>query len=357
MEELRSPAGHRAGAVSFGWPPRTRSTGAASAARFALAALLLIVFAASSVTTVSAPSDGSEPDGNGQAPVSSAAATPATHRSSAETLVTRGREILLAFYISQPFYDRSDLRLERPDGTDAHFKQLGWDGDALMFPIDGGLRSVEWWGLFGFMVDFLHNKAVARLGFGAHGREIPNPVIDTVEVEGTLKGEPAKSPIKLTDVFKRLEFTHGHNVLLFTPLLRFGTALLPVRPYVGVGGGVAVPHVEVRFPGEDYNKRTNEYQYVGPALGLVAGLEFRWGRSGWFLEYKFSHAWVDADLSGAQSWKNFNLPGDLWTQLSRWRAGAEAPEGRISTTLTAHQAAIGGGYWLQVRKPRPAAAP
>ena len=122
----------------------------------------------------------------------STAATPAA---AATAPATSGgpptRETLLAAYGGAPWYYRSNVRFQRPDGTDLLLKDVGWDGDSLYFPIDGGARSVSWHGTFGHMVDFLHNKAVARLGKGAHGRRISNPVIETVDAEGTWKGEPA----------------------------------------------------------------------------------------------------------------------------------------------------------------------
>jgi len=264
--------------------------------------------------------------------------------------VRNGREILLAGYISQPMYGRSGVRMQRPGGTDVTLKQLGWDGDALRFPVDGGIRSVEWWGSLGFMVDFLHNKAVARLGKGAHGRKIANPVIEDVAAEGTLEGRPIAPRVKLTDVFERLEFTHGHNVLLFTGLVRPAAFAPRIRPYLGLGIGFALPHVEVWFPGGSRKDRTSEYQFAGPAAEAIAGIEVRTGNAAYFFEYKFSWAHVSAALTGDESWMNFMLPGDLLRQLGRWWRG-EAPRfGRIETTLVAHQAAVGAGYWWQVRR-------
>ena len=167
-----------------------------------------------------------------------------------------GRETIAAGYAGAPFYHRSDLTLRQPNGTDMTLKRLGWDGDALYFPIDGGARVVRWNGSLGWMVDFMHNKAIARLGKGAHGREIKNGVVDHVETHGTLKGKPAPSPLRLTDLFNRLEFTHGHNTLMLTGLVRL-MATSRIRPYVGIGVGAAVPHVEVRFAGE--RRWTNQY--------------------------------------------------------------------------------------------------
>lgn len=67
----------------------------------------------------------------------------------------------------------------------------------------------------------------------------------------------------------------------------------------------------------------------------------------YFIEYKFTFAWISAALTGDQSWRNFDMPGDLIRQLRRWWRGEEPKIGRISTTLAAHQIAVGAGYWLQ----------
>lgn len=271
----------------------------------------------------------------------------------AQTRRPAGREILLAGYAGWPVYYRSDVHLHRTDEkTDLVLKRLGWDGDALYFPIDGGIRSVEWWGPFGFMIDFLHNKAIARLGKGAHGRKLSNPVVEEVEATGTLKGQPVAPRIKLTDVFERFEFTHGHNMLFFTPMLRPGSWTPRVSPYLGIGGGVALPHVEVWRPGENREDRTSEYQYAGPAAQLVAGLELRSGNFSYFLEYKFSWASIKGVITGDESWKNFWMPGDLWRQFMRWWRSEPPKHGSFSTRLSAHQLLGGAGYWW-----RPGRAP
>lgn len=264
-----------------------------------------------------------------------------------------GREILVAGYAGLPYYYRSNVRLEQPNGTKLLLKRLGWDGDAFYFPIDGGIRSVEWRGNTGLMIDFLHNKAIARLGRGSHGRKLTNPVIEDVETEGTIAGTPAPSPLKLTELFERFEFTHGHNMLFLTPLLRLPSLAPGLTPYVGVGGGFALPHVEVWSPNAGREHRTNEYQLAGPAVQLVAGLDLRLGRWSYFIEYKFSYAWIAGALTGDHSWMNFNMPGDLWRQFGRWWRGEPPKYGRFWTRLGAHQVVIGGGYWLRKTAPRP----
>jgi hypothetical protein len=265
-----------------------------------------------------------------------------------------GREILIAGYAGGPLYHRSDVHLVRPGGTDLTLKGLGWDGDALYFPIDGGIRSVEWWGSLGFMVDFLHNKAISRLGRGAHGRKLADPVIETVDAEGAIGGKPAPAQIKLTDVLERFEFTHGHNTLIFTGMIRPFALTPSVRPYFGAGFGFAIPHVEVWFPGGKKEDRTNEYQYAGPAAQGLAGIEFRRGNWSYVLEYKLMWASIEGALTGDESFLNFMMPGDLARQFMRWWKGEEPRLGRFETTLTAHTLVGGAGYWWQVRPAVPA---
>jgi len=261
-------------------------------------------------------------------------------------------ETLVAGYVGNPVYYRSNVHLTRPDGTDLELKGLGWDGDALHFPIDGGVRVVRWGNSFGFMVDFLHNKAIARLGKGAHGRKLKYPVVEEVEAKGTFEGKPAPPRIKLTDIFDRLEFTHGHNLLFFTGMIRLASPIPWVRPYAGLGGGFAIPHTEVWFAGEDKSQRTNEYQYAGPAAQALLGVELQVGRMSYFVEYKFSYAWLRGSLTADKSWRNWNMPGDLWRQLNRWWRGEQPKRGRFSTTLGAHQIIAGAGYrWNVVAGP------
>jgi hypothetical protein len=264
--------------------------------------------------------------------------------------VTARSETLLAFYAGHPWYHRSDVRLTRPGGTDLELKDLGWDGDAFYPPIDGGVRAVRWWGNAGGMIDFLHNKAIARVGKGSHGRTISNPVIETVDAEGTIKGQPAPERITLTDLFTRLEFTHGHNTLMPTFLARgggLGSGILgSVRPFAGVGGGIALPHTEVRFKGEP--QRTSEYQYGGPCVQALAGLELRSGRLSYFLEYKFTLSWITGAITGEETTlEGWIMPGDLWRQARRWWRGEPPKYGQVETTLANHQVFLGVGYWVQ----------
>lgn len=225
-------------------------------------------------------------------------------------------ETMLAGYIGIPDHFRSDVRLVRPDGTDLTLKNLRWDAEPFNFPIYAGVRAVHWWGPFGGMIDFLHDKAIARTGRGAHGRKLTGEraIPDTVEATGSLKGSPAPSPVKLTDILERLEFSHGHNMLMPTVLLRLGGFMPRLRPYVGFGAGVAIPHVEVWPAGESDAAKTNEYQAAGPAMQVVFGLEWKGTRGSSFLEYKFTYASLSTALTGGKTpaWCNCDIPATLF---------------------------------------------
>jgi lipid A oxidase len=161
-------------------------------------------------------------------------------------------------------------------------RTLDWDGNSFQMPPYWGARGTYWlnpgssWGI---ALDYTHAKAYAKLNF-------------------------ATDP-----TYSRLEFTDGLNLLTLNLLYRFdplwGNTLIP---YVGVGAGLSIPHVEVglkAFPGQ----QTFEYQFTGAAAQVLAGVEYRLGPS-WslFAEARLSYAQIDADLAGGGS-----LETDIWS--------------------------------------------
>lgn len=153
-----------------------------------------------------------------------------------------------------------------------------------------GVQATYWlntnasWGLG---IDYTHSKAYAPFNF-------------------------ASDP-----TYRHLEFTDGNNLLLLNLLYRFG----PIDdgrllPYVGLGGGVAIPHVEVKlkaFPGHD----TCEYQLAGAAAQALAGLEYRLDDA-WtlFAEGKISYSHLAAELEGGGQLKTHLWSPQLLLGLS-----------------------------------------
>jgi lipid A oxidase len=162
------------------------------------------------------------------------------------------------------------------DGT----QSIDWDGGSFELPPYWGVRGTYWlssapnWGI---AIDYAHQKAIADLG-GAAGNS-----------------------------FERLEFTDGNNVLLIELLYRLNPLMRgTLVPYVGVGVGVTIPHVEVTPVN---GSKTYEYQLAGAAAQIMAGLEYKltdkWSL---FTEAKLSYTHIDADLTGGGS-----LQTDLWS--------------------------------------------
>jgi len=93
--------------------------------------------------------------------------------------------------------------------------------------------------------------------------------------------------------FDRLEFTDGLNIVTANVLRRW-TVSPGFRPYVGVGAGIAIPHVEVTTAAG----KTFGYQVTGPAVTWLAGVQVPLdGRWSIFTEYKGARSWNEADLT------------------------------------------------------------
>ncbi len=235
----------------------------------------------------------------------------------------QARETTLGFYGGVPRTLASDVAIKKTGLHDFVLKGVQWEGKPFVNPIYYGVRTTRWLtARSGVMLDFTHSKAIAK-------RDVPH------NFEGTLKGEPAPTTGTVDEHFGKLEASHGHNMLTLNGLLRLpGFARL--SPYVGMGAGVSLPHMEVELKGD---QRTYEYQYAGPVGQALAGLELRLPRVSVFLEYKFTLAPYEVPLSGRNS-KDF-LPQDLWRQFQAWLGGGEPPHGRLSTTFVSHDV-IGG---------------
>ncbi len=200
-------------------------------------------------------------------------------------------EVVLHGYLGKASTGDADVSVALPGDTELTFRDVAWSDESFTGPIYYGLGLVYWlerspgWGLG---LDFTHAKMVARLD-------------ETVAVEGIRSGEPVAAREALGETFEGLSFTHGHNLLTFLGTRRWllgegpGTGGSRWRPYLGLGVGVAVPHVEATLGGRE----TYEYQLVGPAAQGLLGAEVSLGgRLSLFGEYKLGWADMEADLDG-----------------------------------------------------------
>ncbi len=243
---------------------------------------------------------------------------------------------MIAAYTGAPYTSPGDVTVRKRGVHDFTVENVTWDGKPFEDPIYYGARLVRWYegGAVGAMADFTHSKAIARL-------------TEEKEFSGTLSGAPAPARAVLEKIFHKLEFSHGHNILTFNGLMRLPSLAVGLSPYVGLGGGVALPHTEVHLARQ--KARTYEYQFAGFAGQAVLGLEFRLPRVSLFLEYKFSLAPYRVPLSERNS--RATLVEDLWLQWRSSIADEEPPGGTLATTLASHQ--IISGIGVRFGGPRP----
>lgn len=238
---------------------------------------------------------------------------------------TPGRESTFGAYLGAPYHYPSDFHWKKDGVHDLTIPKVEWYTKPFENPLYYGARIQRWMNSrFGTMVDFTHSKAYA-------------PMTTDTKFTGTLDGKPAPELVKVQDYFSKLEFSHGHNMLTLNGLMRLGS-FGQFSPYVGLGGGISLPHSELHLKTDP--ARTYEYQYTGLTGQALFGLEFRLKTGSVFLEYKFTLADYLAPITHRDgNW----LPIDMWNQFSRWWSGEAPPGGWASTRLTSHQV-IGGFY-------------
>jgi hypothetical protein len=229
-----------------------------------------------------------------------------------------GADLQVAAYGGTNYTMRSRLHLTQPGGTDLRFGDVAWEGEPFRAPPYYGLRAIYWLpgARLGIMGDFTHIKARALRG-------------KVVDQSGERDGSAVPRQQQLSATFKRLEFTHGYNLLTLNLVRRGDIGRARLTPYAGAGLGVAYPHVEVQGAGAPDATRTYEYQIAGPALQLLGGIEWRFGnRLSMFVEYKLDCAAIGGALVGG---------------------------GKVDTTLCTHQLLAGPAFHL--RPPEAAATP
>jgi hypothetical protein len=243
--------------------------------------------------------------------------------------IAPGRETVIGAYTGAPYDYPSAARITNPNAqgaTDFTIDPVNWYTDPFKSPIYYGARVQRWFagGRTGGMIDFIHSKAFA-------------PLNEETGFSGTLDGQPLPPRARIADIVNKLEFSHGHNMLLFNGLLRLPGIGPRVSPYAGAGVGASLPHTEIHLTNGGH-PRTYEYNYAGPAGQALLGVEIRLARVSFFVEYKFTYADYEAPLSQMNgSW----LPLDIWRQVKRWFASEPPPGGHIATQLAAHQVVSG----------------
>ncbi len=179
-------------------------------------------------------------------------------------------ETELSFYTGIQGARHSRVKGNDPTGIGSFDFLSKWEGRSFEMPPYYGFRAT-WWtpgnNNLGFGLDFSHNKVYAS-------------------------GETLAE-----SKFKTLEFTDGLNTITANVWYRWPGHLANdrVSPYVGVGVGLSIPHVEVDTGGA----KTFEYQMTGVAVQAVTGVKYSFNDH-WvvFGEYKGIYSMNEVDLKG-----------------------------------------------------------
>jgi lipid A oxidase len=179
-------------------------------------------------------------------------------------------ETQLAAYLGTSWAADSDVTI-----AGRSFPGVSWETRSFHSPPYYGLRAAHFFsdGAWGLAIDFFHDKAYAADG-------------------------------SVAPALRRLSFSHGLNHLTLDADWRMQTAA-PLRPYVGVGAGTLVPHVEAQSDVAS----VDEYQWFrGVSLKMQAGLQWRFaGPAGVFFEYRFTFAHLGVSTPGG------DLSTSFWT--------------------------------------------
>jgi lipid A oxidase len=135
---------------------------------------------------------------------------------------------------------------ESPHSTVKHGDKsftAGWEGRSLRAPFYYGFRYTRWNNNTGWSVNFAHGKAYAD------------------------------SKTKRDNGYQTLEFTDGSNPLTLNYLWRFDP-VWNFTPHIGVGAGVAIPHVEIKTDNETTKDKDWGFQLTGPVARFSAGVSY-----------------------------------------------------------------------------------
>ena len=192
-------------------------------------------------------------------------------------------EVELSIFTGVALTQDNDLQLQQSGGTDLTFHDVSFEGRDFSSPPYYGLRAL-WFpsedSHWGFGAEFFHMKMYANTG-------------DTVSVTGRRNGVGVNDNEQIDDTIESFSLSHGLNYALgdivyrWFPGQRGEDFLGHLQPYVGIGLGAAIPHVESNVGGTFHE----EYQLHGPGVQALAGMNIGLNRHwGLMFEYKFTYA-------------------------------------------------------------------
>ncbi|MBA3831213.1 MAG: outer membrane beta-barrel protein [Chthoniobacterales bacterium] len=196
-------------------------------------------------------------------------------------------EFDLSIFTGVALSQNSDLDLHQSGGTDLTFHDVSFEGRDFETPPFYGARLL-WFpsqdAHWGFGAEFFHIKLYAQTG-------------DTVHVTGQRNGIGVDDNEPIDDTLQQFSISHGLNYALADVVYRWQLGnrgedfLGHLQPYVGLGLGAAIPHVESEVNGNFHE----EYQFHGPGVQGLAGVNVNLTKHwGLLFEYKFTYANLDS---------------------------------------------------------------
>lgn len=182
-------------------------------------------------------------------------------------------------------YGGANTNLSSPGtltGATNDSRTFDWEGKPFQMPPYWGAQITHWWNRgasWGLAIDYTHTKAYADVDFANDA------------------------------TYSHLEFTDGNNLLFLNLMYRFNPVLGgKLTPFVGIGAGIAIPHVEVKLKPAGTSD-TWEYQFAGGAGQVLAGVEYDFNES-WsvFAGGKLTYSHLATDLEGGGHFKTY-----LWS--------------------------------------------
>ncbi len=196
-------------------------------------------------------------------------------------------EFDLSIFTGVALSQDSDLDLHQTGGTDLTFHEASFEGRDFETPPFYGARLLYFLpneSHWGFGAEFFHIKLYAQTG-------------DTVHVTGTRNGLGVDDNEPIENTVQQFSLSHGLNYALADVVYRWQPGergedfLGHLQPYVGLGIGAAIPHVESEVNGNFHE----EYQFHGPGVQALAGVNVNLTKHwGLLFEYKFTYANLDS---------------------------------------------------------------
>lgn len=173
----------------------------------------------------------------------------------------------------------SDLELHQNGGTDLTYRDVSFEGRDFEPPPFYGSRLL-WFphddAHWEFGAEFFHIKLYAQTDETAH-------------LTGTRNGVAVDDNERIDNTLQQFSLSHGLNYALADIVYRWQPGqhgedfLVHLEPYVGLGLGAAVPHVESEVNGNFHE----EYQLHGPGVQALAGVKVGLTKYvGLMIEYK-----------------------------------------------------------------------